>query len=187
MAGTSELAPQEREGWLSRLDPLSARGLWARLLSIAALLALSALPLLLLAPMLNAPFEPDEGVYGTIARGWLHGAIPYRDLWDNKGPLLFLWYAASFASLGESTLAPRLFAALAAGLSVPFVWAAARTLFDRRLATLAAALFALSFLNIYIQVTANAEVFMLLPLTAGLWAFALGARSQSPWPFLAAG
>ncbi|MDP2674416.1 MAG: hypothetical protein Q8Q00_05865, partial [Dehalococcoidia bacterium] len=30
-------------------------------------------------------------------------------------------------------------------------------------------------------------VFMLLPLTAGLWAFALGARSQSPWPFLAAG
>ncbi|MDO8611744.1 MAG: glycosyltransferase family 39 protein, partial [Dehalococcoidia bacterium] len=111
----------------------------------------------------------------------------YRDLWDNKGPLLFLWYAASFASLGESVVAPRLFAALAAGLSVPFVWATARTLIDRRLAALAAALFARSFLNIYFQVTANAEVFMLLPLTAGLWAFALGARSQSPWPFLAAG
>jgi 4-amino-4-deoxy-L-arabinose transferase-like glycosyltransferase len=187
MAGSAELAPQEQEGWLSRLDPLSSRGLRARLLSIAALLALCALPLLFLAPMLNAPFEPDEGVYGTIARGWLHGAIPYRDLWDNKGPLLFLWYAASFLTLGESTLSPRIFAALAAGLSVPFVWAAARTLLDSRLAALAATLFALSFLNIYIQVTANAEVFMLLPLTAGLWAFALGARSQSPWPFLAAG
>jgi len=187
MAGSAELAPQEREGWLSRLDPLTARGLRARLLSIAALLALCALPLLFLAPMLNAPFEPDEGVYGTIARGWLHGAIPYRDLWDNKAPLLFLWYAASFTSLGESVVAPRLFAALAAGLSVAFVWATARTLFDRHLATLAAALFALSFLNIYIQVTANAEGFMLLPLTAGLWAFALGARSGSLWWFLAAG
>src|SRR3990172_7327643 len=134
-----------------------------RLPEAAALLALSALPLLFLAPLFGAPFDPDQGGYATIARGWLHGAIPYRDLWDNKGPLLFLWYVASFLTLGESTLAPRIFAALAAGLSVPFVWATARTLFDHRLATLAAALFALSFLNIYIQVTANAEVFMLLP------------------------
>src|SRR3989337_4431952 len=121
MVGRAELAPQEHEIWLSRLDPLAAGGLKRRLLALAALLALCALPLAFLAPMLNAPFEPDEGVYGTIARGWLDGAIPYRDLWDNKAPLLFLWYAASFTSLGESTLSPRIFAALAAGLSVPFV------------------------------------------------------------------
>ncbi len=187
MAGSAELAPQEHQGWLSRLDPLAAGGLKRRLMALAALLAVSALPLAFLAPLFQAPFEPDEGVYGTIARGWMDGAIPYRDLWDNKAPLLFLWYVASFASLGESVAAPRLFAAIAAGLSVPFVWAAARTLFDRRLATLAAALFALSFLNIYIQVTANAEVFMLLPLTAGLWALAMGARGGRLWWFLAAG
>src|SRR4030066_427186 len=126
MAHGAELAAQEREGWLSRVDPLTARSLKARLLSIAALLA-------------------------------------------------------------DSVGVPRLFAAPAAGLSVPFLWATARTLFGRREATLAAALFALSFLNVYIQVAANAEVFMLLPLTAGLWAFALGARSHSPWAFLAAG
>ena len=148
MAHMAELAPQEREGWLSRLDPLSARGLRARLLSFAALLALCALPLLLLAPLFDAPLEPDQGGYATIARGWLHGAIPYRDLWDNKGPLLFLWYAASFKLLGETVVAPRVLAALAAGLSVPFVWATARTLFGQRTAMLAAALFALSFLNI---------------------------------------
>jgi len=187
MAGSVELAPQEQEGWLSRLDPLSAGGLKRRLLALAALLAVSALPLAFLAPMLNAPFEPDEGVYGTIARGWLHGAIPYRDLWDNKGPLLFLWYAASFAWLGENVIAPRVLAGMAAGLSVPFVWATARTLFGRREAALAAGLFALSFVNLYIQVTANAEVFMLLPLTAGLWALAMGARGGRLWWFLAAG
>src|SRR3989304_7891153 len=82
---------------------------------------------------------------------------------------------------------PPIPAPLPARLSVPFLWAAARTLFDGRLAALAAALFALSFLNIYIQVTANAEVFMLLPLTASLWAFALGARSGSLPAVLAAG
>jgi len=187
MAHTAELAPPEQEGWFSRLDPLSTRGLKARLLSIAALLALCALPLLFLAPLFDAPFDPDQGGYATIGRGWLHGAIPYRDLWDNKGPLLFLWYAASFAWLGENVVAPRLVAALAAGLSVPFIWGAARTLFGRREAALAAALFALSFANVYLQVTANAEVFMLLPVTAGLWAFAMGARRGGLAWFLAAG
>src|SRR3990172_7680755 len=118
-----------------------------RLPEAAALLALSALPLLFLAPLFGAPFERDQGGYATIARGWLHGAIPYRDLRANKGPLLFLGSVASFLTLGESTAAPRLFAALAAGLSVPFLWAAARTLLDPRFATLATVLFALSFLN----------------------------------------
>src|SRR3990172_11260030 len=158
-----------------------------RLPEAAALLALSALPLAFLAPLFDAPFDRDQGGYGTIARGWLRGAIPYRDLWDNKGPLLFLWYAASFLTLGESTVAPRVFAAIAAGLSVLFAWATARTLFDRHVAALAAALFALSFLNIYIQVAANSEVFMLLPVSAGLCAFALGARSGSLPAFFAAG
>ncbi len=187
MAGDSEVAASEPWGSLAALDPFSSQGARARLLALAVLLALSALPLAFLAPLFEAPFDPDQGGYATIARGWLDGAIPYRDLWDNKGPLLFLWYAASFRWLGEGVVAPRVAAAVAAGLSVPFVWATTRTLFGRREAALAAALFALSFGNVYLQVTANAEVFMLLPLTAGLWAFAVGARGGGlPW-FLAAG
>lgn len=137
--------------------------------------------------MLTAPFEPDEGVYATIAHGWRDGAIPYRDLWDNKAPILFLWYMASFSWLGDNVFAPRLMAGVAAGLTVPFVWAAAQTLFGRRTAMLAAGLFGLSFINIYMQVSANAEVFMLLPLTAGLWTFARGVRSGHAIWFVAAG
>lgn len=182
----------EPAGLLDRLDPFSSEPK-RRLLGLGALLGLSLLPLLILSPLLNAPFEPDEGVYATIARGWREGAVPYRDLWDNKGPLLFLWYVASFAWLGESVAAPRLLAGLAAGASVPFVWLTARNLLGRREATLAAGLFALSFINLYIQVTANAEVFMLLPFTAGLWWFSCGARGRpdrlggSLWWFLLAG
>jgi 4-amino-4-deoxy-L-arabinose transferase-like glycosyltransferase len=187
MAGDRGVVASEPSGWLAGLDPFSSEGAGDRLPALAVLLALSLLPLAFLAPLFDAPFEPDQGAYATIAHGWLEGAIPYRDLWDNKGPLLFLWYAASFAWLGESVVAPRVAAAAAAGLSVPFVWAAARTLFSRREAALAAGLFALSFGNIYLQVTANAEVFMLLPLTAGLWAFAVGGRGGGLWWFLAAG
>jgi 4-amino-4-deoxy-L-arabinose transferase-like glycosyltransferase len=151
------------------------------------LIALSALPFLFLMPLFAAPFERDQGTYATIARGWMDGAVPYRDLWDNKGPLLFLWYVASFAWMGETTLAPRVMASAAAGLSVPFVWATANTLFGRRVAALAATLFAFSFANIYLQVNANAEAFMLLPMSAGLWAFARGVcRGEAGW-FVAAG
>ncbi len=144
-------------------------------ISIATVVALSVLPFLFLLPLFGAPFERDQGTYATIARGWTEGAIPYRDLWDNKGPLLFLWYVVSFLGLGETTTAPQVMAGLVAGLCVPFVWATAGVLFDRRTALLSAAAFALSFANVYLQVTANGEVFMLLPLTAGLWAFAVGA------------
>ena len=187
MAGDRGVVASEPSGWLTGLDPFSSETPRARLLALGALLALSALPLAFLAPLFGAPFERDQGAYATIASGWLEGALPYRDLWDNKGPLLFLWYAASFKWLGESIVAPRVLAAAAAGLSVPFVWATTRTLFGRREAALAAGLFALSFANVYLQVTANAEVFMLLPLTAGLWAFAVGARGGGLWWFLVAG
>jgi hypothetical protein len=158
-----------------------------RLLTAAAVAVLAALPVLLLMPLFAAPFERDQGVYGVIARGWLEGAIPYRDLWDNKGPVLFLWFAAAFGWFGENVIAPRLLAALVAGATVPFVWAAGVTLLGRRAALLAALLFATSFANLSLQANANAEVFMLLPLAAGFWAFAQGARGGRVWWFGLAG
>lgn len=155
--------------------------------TVVLLCVLCVLPFLFLLPLSDAPFERDQGTYATIARGWMDGAIPYRDLWDNKGPLLFLWYVLSFAWLGETVVAPRLLAGLAAGLSVPFVWATAERLFDRRVAAAAAIVLALSFANVYLQVTANAEVFMLLPMTAGWWAFAVGASGGRMRWFVLAG
>lgn len=157
------------------------------LMTAGALVVLAGLPLLLLMPLFGAPLERDQGVYSVIARGWLEGAIPYRDLWDNKGPVLFLWFVAAFSSLGENAIAPRLLAALAAGAAVPFVWASGVTLIGRRAALLAALLFATSFANLFLQANANSEVFMLLPLTAGFWAFTQGARGGSMWWFALAG
>ncbi len=147
--------------------------------SFVYLSSLAALVVLCLLPLFQAPFERDQGTYATIARGWTRGALPYRDLWDNKGPLLFLWYVGSFACLGENVVAPRVAAALAAALCVPFVWGAARRLFGEPVARRAALVFALSFANVYLQVTANGEVFMLLPLCAGFWAFVVAERKGS--------
>jgi 4-amino-4-deoxy-L-arabinose transferase-like glycosyltransferase len=186
MASPAPVAAEERDSSSGDIYD-SALAFVERFPLPLTLAAFSVLPIVFLAPLFAAPFDPDQGGYATIARGWLDGSVPYRDLWDNKGPLLYLWYLVSFQWLGEGTVAPRVVAALVVSATVPCVWGVARTLFGPREALAAAALFSLSFFNIYIQVTANAEAFMLLPLTAGFWAFALGARGGNLLWFAAAG
>ena len=44
-------------------------------------------------PLYATNFWTDTNVYFTIGRGMLQGAMPYRDLFDHKGPLLYLIYA----------------------------------------------------------------------------------------------
>ena len=172
---------------LCLFDLAAPANLAERLRPAMFLVVLGVLMFLFLMPLFNAPFERDQGAYATVARGWMGGSLPYRDLWDNKGPLLFLWYVVSFSLLGQNQVAPRIAAALAAGLSVPFLWAATRSLFGRFKASFAAIIFALSFSNLYLQVTANSEVFMLLPLNMGLWAFATGVRKNRTLWFLLSG
>lgn len=45
------------------------------------------------------PFNPwdDTNCFFTLGRGIIHGLVPYRDLYEQKGPLLYLIYA--FAAL----------------------------------------------------------------------------------------
>ena len=44
-------------------------------------------------PLYAANFWTDSNLYFTIGRGMLEGLMPYRDLFDHKGPLIFLLYA----------------------------------------------------------------------------------------------
>jgi len=41
-------------------------------------------------PLFQLNEGTDASAYYTMGMGWAHGAVPYRDLWDHKGPLLYL-------------------------------------------------------------------------------------------------
>lgn len=43
----------------------------------------------------------DANAYLTVGKSWVHGMLPYRDVFDQKGPLLYLIYA--FSSLISRT------------------------------------------------------------------------------------
>lgn len=60
------------------------------------------------AQILLFSFGRDQAIYATVADGVLRGEMPYRDVWDFKPPGIFLAYAAAFALLGNSMMAPRL-------------------------------------------------------------------------------
>ncbi len=123
-----------------------------------------------------SPFERDEGAYATIAQGLLHENVPYRDLFDNKPPLIYGWYAFSFLLFGENIVAPRIIAALLLSATTLAVFGQARMLFTRSAAYVAAGAFAFSTGLPFIALHANTEAYMLLPLVTSLVCFTIGMR-----------
>ena len=57
----------------------------------------------------------DANTYHTVGRGMLHGKVPYRDLYEQKGPLLYLLHAAAAAVAESSFLGVFIIEAIAAG------------------------------------------------------------------------
>ena len=75
---------------------------------VVLLLAASAVFLTFLvcpfSPIYRYNFEPDEICYRIMSLGWLKGKLPYRDLFDHKGPLTYVIYALGLLLTGKNTL-----------------------------------------------------------------------------------
>src|SRR5579864_7791604 len=53
-------------------------------------------------PSLAYPFGRDQGLYFYVGREWLlRGALPYRDLFEQKTPGIYVVHAACIALFGE--------------------------------------------------------------------------------------
>lgn len=126
-------------------------------------------------------FEPywygDEGIYEVIGFALRHGRLLYRDIWDNKPPILYLIYAIGS---GDQMVAKIL--SFVAGLFAIIVFFfLAKKLFVRKTSIwIATGLFAL-FLGLPVLEgnIANAENFMILPAVVGAYLIVrLGAKKH---------
>ncbi len=177
----SNIPSQDRSVLPIPATPRLSRG------EILFLLGLFLLPILLYLPFAGAPFERDEGVYATIAQGVLDGQVPYRDLFDNKPPLVYIWYALSFTLMGESVFAPRILAAVCLSLTTLVLFNQARMVLPLPAARIAAALFAISTGLPWVALHANTEAYMLLPLVSSLMFFTIGMKDGRLRWFVVAG
>lgn len=116
-------------------------------------------------PLINIPFERDEGEYAYIAWRMNHGEVPYRDWVDQKPPAIFWVYRAAFALPLAPVTAIHLVALLWSAASACALFYLARRFLDAVPAALAAVLFAILLADPMINgPSANTELFMLLPL-----------------------
>jgi hypothetical protein len=154
----------------------------------------SWLPILLVAVFflrLPSLFEPhsygDEGVYLTVGLAIRKGLLLYRDIFDNKPPLLYL-----LAALSGGMIFWFRFLLLASVLtSIYFFQKLAVKVFAHSLATKVATLiFALlTTIRLIEGNIANAEIFILLPVIAGFYLVfhLLEQKAKGNWGFFAAG
>ena len=76
------------------------------------------------APSLEWPFGRDQGLYFYVGREWLHGALPYRDVFDQKTPAIYMLHALSIVLFGENMWGIRVLdaaATLATGICAAIV------------------------------------------------------------------
>ena len=59
-------------------------------------------------PSLGYPFGRDQAAHFYVGREWLHGLLPYRDIWDHKPPGIHLIHVLSIAVFGTHQWSIRL-------------------------------------------------------------------------------
>lgn len=128
---------------------------------------LSIFSILRIPSLIEPSWYGDEGVYQVIGKALLNGRFLYKEIWDNKPPLLYLYYALVNSDLFLIRLLSLLFGA---GAIVVFFFLAKKLLknnFASYVSTfLYAVLFGLPFLEGNI---ANSENFMHLPILGSLY------------------
>lgn len=143
---------------------------------VAGLVALTAI---LRLPLLDLPFERDEGEYAYIAWRLAFGELPYLDWVDQKPPAIFWTYRLALSLPLEAVTAVHLVAAAFAAATAVTLYFLARRFTGDGWALSAAILLALLSADPAVQgAAANTELFMLLPLLLAQLAFLSGAAAE---------
>lgn len=122
-------------------------------------------------PTLALPLERDEGAYAYVAANWLRGALPYRDTFDHKPPLIHLLYMPALLFGPPSAFAIRLWATCLWAINVGLVYSIGRRVWDRATGLLAALMFGVAGSAWYLQgAVLNTDQAMVLPALLALLA-----------------
>src|SRR5438132_6198013 len=95
---------------------------WPAFVSLALVFVVLRVPSLIEPPAFN-----DEGTYADIGWALDHGAVLYRDVWDNKPPGVY-WLAAAINLAHTSVLAFHVVVAVVVAATAVGIWLLCRRL-----------------------------------------------------------
>ncbi len=138
--------------------------------------------ILLRIPSLFEPYSyADEGIYLVLGKGFREGLVFYKDIHDNKPPLLYVT-----AGLAGNL---QMFRVILFGWSLVnlwLIWLLARKIFKDKFwpVVVSSVVFAVvSSLTFWEGNIANGENFMIMPLTAAVYFIVLGIERRKLWYF----
>ncbi|MBR5560715.1 MAG: glycosyltransferase family 39 protein [Clostridia bacterium] len=136
-------------------------------------------------PLYAANFWTDSNLYFTIGRGMTQGLMPYRDLFDHKGPLIFVIYALGALVSDTSFFGVFLLEVLSLACALYLSYRTVALYGRGRFALLAVPLTAiLTATCVAFNQGGSAEEFCLPALALGLYAALARMREDSPRPAL---
>jgi len=154
---------------------------------VSSFLAIVAVILALRLPALGIPLSRDEAAYAYIGHNLPNGVIPYRDVFDHKGPLVYLAYAG-ILTLFQTPPEVRLAFSLLFLLDIVLVMAIGKLIGGRTVALIAAMLFGVAGSSYFVQGMDGNTEHLMLPLALGcIYLLLLAERRQIAWPWALSG
>ena len=151
------------------------------------LAAILLLTLVLRLRFVHVPLDRDEGTYIVLGQEVFRGAVPYRDAIEMKLPGFFYLYGL-ITLFGNSVEYIRVVTALYSLLTVIFTYLLARAVANGRSGLCAALLCGIFSCGPVVQGNgSNLEVFLLLPIMAGVYLLFRGFDSGQRRYFAASG
>lgn len=152
---------------------------------IGLLLLVLVLTFIVRTPFFHEPLERDEGGYASVAQAILRGDIVYKDVVDNKPPLLYSIYSLAFILFGQTAFALRLFTSLYSVGTTAAMFFLARYLFGSRAALFSALLYGIFSSGPGVNGTiAQGENFFALPLSLSMLFFLKAIRDDKRFMLL---
>jgi hypothetical protein len=121
-----------------------------------------------LPPLFVRVIDADEAVYANTARGILKGLVLYRDVIDQKPPLIYYLYAL-FLGLVNDLRFVHVASIVVVWLTAVIVYRLVERCFDRHSGVVAGILYA-GFVST-VGYASNTEIFLNLPLVLAIWLF----------------
>ncbi len=129
--------------------------------------------------------SPDDWVFASVARVINDGGLPYRDAWDHKPPMIYLYlspFLSLFGNEAESVkIAALMLTIIAVPLSAGLMWALSRS----RVAAFAAGLLTAIFATIRLTMAGADTVTLMSAFTAAAMLAAAISRGRAAYLVLA--
>lgn len=137
---------------------------------IYAFIAIILLLALRLPSFTRSVIDWDESIYLLVGDNILQGGIPYREIWDNKGPLLYFIFAFIIKITARSIIGLRLFTTIWAAITAFLIFLIGKKLYNKISGIFASLFFIILISDLELGgLASNAELFFILPVLIGIY------------------